>query len=401
MKAVRSVLKAGLFATALMAVSQGAYATDIILTGNLYVADYGKSVMERYKWTYDQTTNVMTSITPNGINGSTTNAYFIGDATNFPIKEGVHGTLNDLILVGGFHGSGVTNISRYRLDGSLIGSIPVDFSAFNGGNVGIGNVVVTSDGKFMFAPLESGNAVVKIDLATGAIVASFAYNGAHDVALTADGQHIFVANYANATPKVIVLDSNLTAGSRVDLITAQPSGVSGPLRPSGLSVAADGSLYIDDNTNTSGGHDSILHYNITYTAGAPTAATYDATGSYVGSATNNALHFTFGNSIGPDGNLYIADLGGGGAGGFAVSNGHVDGVYKFDTTTHTVSLVIAGKTETAGAVGASSLSAPKYLQFDSNFVTAPDADYAPEPATLAVFSLGLGALGIARRRKRA
>jgi hypothetical protein len=201
---------------------------------------------------------------------------------------------------------------------------------------------------------------------------------------------------------VIVLDSNLNSGSRIDLITAQPSGVSGPLRPSGLSVAADGSLYVDYNTNTSGSHDSILHYNITYTAGAPTAATFDSAGSYIGSATNNALHFTFGNNIGPDGNLYIADLGGGGGAGLAaVSAGHVDGIYKFDTTTHTVSLVIAGKTETAGAVGASGLSAPKYLQFDSNFVTAPDAGYAPEPATLAVFSLGVGALGVARRRKRA
>jgi len=195
------MLKAGLFATALAAVSHSAYATDVILTGNLYVTDYGKSVMERYKWTYDQTTNVMTSIIPNGINGSTTNAYFLGDATNFPVKEGVHGTLNDLILVGGFHGSGLTNISRYRLDGSLIGSIPVDFSPYNGGTVGIGNVLVTSDGKYMYAPLETAGYVVKISLATGAIVASYAYNKAHDVALTADGQHVFVANYNGTTPK--------------------------------------------------------------------------------------------------------------------------------------------------------------------------------------------------------
>jgi len=78
---------------------------DTIATGQLYVADYGKSVLDRYQYTFDETLGTITSITPNGIGGSTTNAFFLGDAISNPIKEGLQGTANDLIVVVGPHGS--------------------------------------------------------------------------------------------------------------------------------------------------------------------------------------------------------------------------------------------------------------------------------------------------------
>jgi hypothetical protein len=55
-------------------------------------------------------------------------------------------------------------------------------------------------------------------------------------------------------------------------------------------------------------------------------ANFASTKSYIGSASNNALQFTFGSNIGPDGNLYIAALGGGGNGGFNIQNGYSDGI---------------------------------------------------------------------------
>jgi hypothetical protein len=158
---------------------------DLTTTGQLYVADYGKSVLDRYQYTFDETLGAITSVSPYGIGGNTTNAYFLG-STNSPIKEGLQGTSNDLIAVVGAHGSTQTTLERFTLDGSYIGTIPVDFSAYNGGNVGVGNVAITADGKYMYAPLETANAVVRIDLTNGNIVASYSFAAVHDVAIAAN-----------------------------------------------------------------------------------------------------------------------------------------------------------------------------------------------------------------------
>ena len=363
---------------------------DVINTGMLYVADYGKSVLDRYQYTYDQTLNSITSIGPYGIGGNTTNAFFLGSST-MPIKEGIQGTSDDLITVIGSHGNTATTLERVSLSGVPLGAIPVDFSAYNGGNVGIGNVAITADGKYMYAPLETANSIVKIDLTDGAIVDSYAFTGAHDVAIAANGD-VYAADYSSGTPKVIRLNSNLVY--QQDLVTALPAGVTGTFDPTGISIAADGSIYIDNNTKT--GSDSVFHYTFTSSGGTLTAH-YDSPGSYIGNSSTYALDFTFGNNIGPDGNLYIADLGGGGSGSFSVKNGYVDGVDELNTTTDTVSQFIQGFTETGGSVGSSGLSAPKYLQFDTNFVDAPDAGLVPEPGTIA---LGLAALACFALRRR-
>lgn len=365
---------------------------DIIRTGFLFASDYGRSELDRFQYAYDQTTNQITGITPYGIGNNTSNAYFLGGGQS-PIKEGLQGTANDLIVVGGSHGSSVTNFSRYTLQGTFIGQIPVDFSAYNGGNVGIGNVVVTRDGRFVYAPLEAAGYVVKIDLSNGAIVGSVQLANVHDVALAANGT-VYAANYSNASAKVIALNANLDASSLVVLANSTPPGVSGAFRPSGLSVASDGSLYV--NENTQGGSDSILHYTLSSTGGV-LHATYDATKSYVGSPTANALEFLFGSDIGPDGRVYVAALGGGGSGNFSTRNPYVDGIYAFNPGDGTVSQAVAGYTEISGPVGASGLGAPKYLQFDTNFIPANDVA-VPEPGTIVLLASAVAGLGLWRRR---
>ena len=367
---------------------------DTIQTGYLFTSDYGLSQLDRFKYVYDQTTNKITSVTPFGIGGNTGNAYFLGGG-QAPIKEGLQGTANDLIIVGGSHGSSVTTFSRYTLEGSFIGQVPVNFSAYNGGNVGIGNVVATPDGHYIYAPLEAAGYIVKIDLSNGAIVGSVQFAGAHDVALAANGT-VYASNYSAAGASVIALNANLDANSKTVLASANPAGVSGTFRPSGLSIASDGSLYVNDNTL--GGYDSILHYTIG-TAGGKLTATYDPTKSYVGSAANNGLEFLFGNNIGPDGKIYAAALGGGGNGSFSTRNPYVDGIYAFDPTTGKVTLAAAGYTETNGPVSTTGLSAPKYLQFDTNFITANDVG-VPEPAGFAVLASGLAAFGLLRQRRK-
>jgi hypothetical protein len=381
--------------TALMMTISGQLAiADTISTGHLFVADYGKSELDRYQYTYNATTGAITAITPDGIGDSTTDAYFLGSSTS-PIKEGLQGTANDLIVVVGPHGSTQTTLQRFALDGTYIGTIPVDFSAYNGGNIGIGNVAITADGKYEYAPLETANAIVKIDLSNGNIVASYGFTAAHDVSIAANGD-VYASDYSAAGAKIIRLDSNLVF--QQNLVTAAPNGVSATFRPTGIAVASDGSIYVQNNDNTSGGSDSIFHYTFTNNAGTLTSA-FDATKSYVGSASNNALQFSFGNNIGPDGNLYIAALGGGGSGSFSIQNGYVDGVYEFDTSNESVSQFILGFTEKSGPAGASGLSAPKYLQFDTNFVDAPDAGVTPEPGTMVLLLAGLIGLSIIKRTK--
>lgn len=367
---------------------------NTIITGQLYVADYGTSVMERYQYTYDKTVGVITSITPNGIGGSTTNAYFLGGPTS-PIKEGVQGTANDMIVVVGPHGSTQTTLQRFTISGTYIGTIPVDFTPFNGGNIGIGNVAITPDGKYEYAPLETAGKIVKIDLANGNIVATADFAGAHDVAIAANGD-VYAADYNAAGAKVIRLDANLVF--KQNLVTTAPTGVTAAFRPTGLTLAADGSLYVQNNDNTLAGNDSVFHYTFTNNLGTLTA-NFDPTKSYIGSASNNALQFTFGNNLGPDGNIYIAVLGGGGSGSFNIQSGFIDGIYKFDTTNASVSRFIQGYTEKTGPLGPSTLSAPKYLQFDTNFVNAPDAG-VPEPGTSALLLAGFAGLGFLKRAKR-
>ena len=366
---------------------------DVIISGMLYVADYGKSVLDRYQYMYDQTLNTITSIGPYGIGGNTTNAFFLG-GSSMPIKEGLQGTSDDLITVIGAHGSTATTLERVSLNGTPIGAIPVDFTAYNGGNVGIGNVAITADGRYMYAPLETANAIVKIDLTNGAIVASYAFTGAHDVAIAANGD-VYAADYNAGSPKVIRLNSNLVY--QQDLVTALPAGVTGAFSPTGISVAADGSIYVDNNTKT--GSDSVFHYTFTSSAGTLTAH-YDSPGSYIGNTSTYALDFTFGNNIGPDGNLYIAALGGGGAGSFGVKNGYVDGIYELNTSNESVSQFVQGFTETGGSAGPSGLSAPKYLQFDTNFVDAPDAGLVPEPGTTALSLAAIACFGALQRVHR-
>ena len=385
--------------TALALLTGGSFLAkaDTIISGQLYVADYGKSELDRYTYTFDSTLGIITGFTPDGIGGNTTNAYFLG-GSGLPIKEGLQGTADDLIVVVGAHGSTQTTLERFTLSGTYIGTIPVDFSAINNGNVGIGNVAITPDGKYEYAPLQTANEIIKIDLSNGNIVDTYGFTGAHDLTIAPNGD-VYAANYSTAGATVIRLDSNLNF--KQNLVTTQAPGVSGNFRPSGLSIAADGSLYVQDNTQ--GSNDSVLHYTFTNSGGTLTA-NFDSAGSYIGSNSNNALQFTFGNNIGPDGNLYIAALGGGGNGSFGVPSGYVDGIYEFNTSNETVSQAIAGFTEKTGPVGASGLDAPKYLQFSSNFVTADDAGYtlAPEPGTTALLFLGfvsLAALKRSRRRK--
>ncbi len=380
----RSLLSVSLF-TSLFSLPFVAHATDF--TGFLYVSDYKAANLDRYR--YDFTGGVISNIKPAGFGGNTNSAIFITGG----IKEGVQGTRNDLIIVN----SGGSTLSRYDLNGNLIGTIAVknnDPTHTSHTLSSIGNVVVTQNGKYMYAP-ESGTGIIdKIDLSTGIIVNNIAFKGAHDLAIAADGT-IYAASYSGSdvnSAGVWSLPSDLSAKHQMITSATMSS-------PSGMSISTvDGSLYVQQNAGA--GPDGVYHFTISGT-GTATTATFKPLTSLTSSSS---LHFTFGNNIGPDGNLYIAALGG--ASGRAGNGGYTDGVYKFDTTSLGVSRVIDGGIDTGFPGGPSGLQSPKYLQFGYNFVPAddPGAPGVPEPSGVLA---GLGFLGMVgggilrtRRRRR-
>jgi len=384
-----SFLTCGLF-VGILSLSLSAQAAGDF-TGYLYVSDYGSQFLDRFSYDYHSATNSISNILPAGYGGDTTNAAFIADN----IQSGFQGTGNDIIVVI----NNGASLARYDLDGNLIGTINVtnpDNSphTFNS----IGSIVITQDGKFLYAPDAGNNAINKIDLATGKIVNSTAFTGAHDLAINPTTGTIYASAYNSADPGsmgVWALPSDLSA--KTQLITT----AGGLTSPTGITMAADGSLYIQQNVHTNspdvaGGPDGVYHY--TLSNGNPNAtANFDAAHSLTSSTS---LHSTFGNSIGPDGNIYIAALGGGsGSGG---NSGYTDGIYRFDPTALTVSNFIAGKIEGLTSFGLGGMVAPKYLQFGGNFVPAVDAGVTPEPSSVLMALSFLGVLGgrMLRTRRR-
>lgn len=379
-KALLNALCCGLFAVVLAGDVQAQ--TDF-----LYITDYGGGNLDRYSFNYNSLTHTISGLTPDGLNGSTTNAVFIAGG----IKEGIQGTHNDIIVVA----TGGNSLVRYDLNGHVIGAIPILTSGGSPYTLnGVGNVIITPDGKFMYVPEATAGKIDKIDMLTGKIVTSVNFAGAHDILLGPDGT-LYAAAYTGSnsgSSGVWTFDSNL--GSKTQLIA---SGNNGLTAPTGLSMKGS-VLYVNQNVAPTSAN-SVYEYSIGSAGPLHTA-------TFLNHFSSANLQFIFGSDFGPDGNLYIASLGG--ASG-RNDPGHTDGVYEFNTTTDVTSLFIAGEPGTSvnanGPAGPSGLYSPKYLQFGTNFISANDpgapAIHTPEPGTVALFcSFAVAGAGWRRRRKR-
>lgn len=397
-----------------MIFNQPARAQDT--TGYLYVTDYGRKNLERYQYTFDFATGkLLTGFTPAGnpIYAGTSDAAVLVSGN---IKEGLQGTKTDLIIV---QGDG-SSVGRYTLDGVKIGDIRL--SGFPPGKSSlqtVGNFAITKDGKYLYAPDEGAGYIYKVNLATGHIDHYVAYAGAHDVAIANDGT-IFAAAYRGAQ-QIVTFDANLTAASQ-RVIVANVS------HPTGLSLTPDGSgLYVNSLAPTSSasttiktGPDSVNYYRLSGSGNAITATLVPSN-----SITSSLLKFSFGNAIAPDGSVFTAELG-----NVFNAPSYTGGVYrvdptapaapsgtvvKFDPTKGTmpnVTLAVAGSTTNRNGVvigpyGDGGLSAPKYVQFNNNFIDAPDAGFipdgfsVPEPGEVTGV-VGLAVLGVgymSQRRK--
>ncbi len=71
-------IEVGALAVAMAALSPAGARADIVQTGYLFTSGYGRSELDRFLYNYNQTTNRLTGVTPYGMGGNTSSAYFLG-----------------------------------------------------------------------------------------------------------------------------------------------------------------------------------------------------------------------------------------------------------------------------------------------------------------------------------
>jgi len=365
-------------------------------TDDIYITDYGSGNLLRYSFTYSDGT--ISNFTPDGAPDNLSNPAKSAVLIAGSIKEGIQGTHNDIIVVGGQRGDSATVLTRYTLTGNVIGEIPLTKLV---GGLWVtytmnetGNCIITPDGKYMYAPEQGGSVIDKIDLATGHVIGQASFSGVHDVVLSADGTTLYAAAYSSGGGiKAFSTADFVNGGYSGSVTTVIADGNNGLSRPSGLTISGNTLLI---NQNESGGTaNGVYEYTINS----------DLSLTYKSSVTSSALNFIFGSSIGPDGNLYIAALGDA-AGNDSTS--YVDGIYEYNTTTGTVNTVAVLPGEpgdasgSSGPYGTGGFYSPKYLEFGIDFAPSSDAGYTPEPGTVALlFASGLVSVaGLRRRRTR-
>jgi hypothetical protein len=309
------------------------------------------------------------------------------------------GTSDDLIVV---EGTGST-IGRYMLNGTKIADIAVTgFPAGITGFGSIGNVAITTNGQYMYAPDESKGYIYEINLSTGKIVNYVQMTNVHDIAIDSNGT-IYAGAYQSSqginiyTPNLTFVKQLVTTGT-----LSNSTGITLQTNSSGQTTG----LYVmshptagSGSTTTAQGPDKVYNFAISGALGttSETATLVSPTPSYL------SLKFSFGDAVGPDGNLYSAELG---ANGYGNTN-YTGGIYEYNTTTDAVTLAVQGYTEGTDSLGSGAtgenggLNIPKYLEFSTSFITAPDAGLVPEPGNMAMLAgIVLSGTGFLVRRKR-
>lgn len=356
------------------------------VTGYLYVSDYGAQQLDRFSYSFDTVSHAISNWQPAGQTSGS--AVFITDSGGGGVKEGLQGTANDIIVVA----TGGYSLDRYRLDGTYYGTINITDSGGSPHTLSsVGNVAITKDGRYMYAPESGAGVIDKIDMATGKIVANISFAGAHDVLILPDGSLLAGAWTGADTGSQGIWHITSDLSSKTQVIAAGDNGLG---NPTGLSLSGN-NLYIQSITGPGPTSAStVFKYTLDPT-------TYAAT--FAAKTTSSLLQFDFGTDIGPDGNLYISGLGGGQShADFGAPNGYTNGVYEFNTSNSTVSLTEGGYVVGTGAASDGFYS-PKYLQFGYNFISADDpGGPTPEPGSVALFGglIASSAAVMLKRRRR-
>lgn len=382
-----------------------------VTTTNLYVADYGKgnggagSDLLQYTATLVGGQEVLTQVLP---------TLTILPPAGGAITEGINGTANDIITLVKTSG-GSYELARYNDNGT--------FNSYIGGGAttfaSAGSFIVSNDASTVYVADQNGGVggkgeLYEVSLATGLVENKVALASVHDVAILPNGNVVAedlnsgsslsgIVEYNSSLGTVGTLDTSTTPGSTgTSLIVQGTTGEAEPASTPGnlqghnqYGYAVDnvaGSPYLGDLFTTSDDR-SGGPGNATGTSG--TLYAFTQAGVYVASWTpspvvgTNLNVGTFGISFGPDGNLYFANLG-----GVVLGDNAGNQVSEFNVSTATFSTYINGNT--SGLVNvATGLSAPKYLNWQTDFSPGNDPGYTtPEPSGAVTSGIGIVILGL-------
>jgi len=297
----------------------------------MYVTDYGNMHLNggtqnllRYSFTATTVGGVTTMGAP------TADPYPGMSGANFMSGlEGITGTADSVLA------ATTTGLVRYSAISGTSSTINVTLSG--SAYTFSGAAGMATDGTYLYVAEETNGKVDKIQLSTGAIVGQFTMSGAHDIAIAPDGL-LYVAGYSSTHGILVLNPTTMAQVGSVAFIANGADGTGTISRPTGLSftgTATSYTLYAESNVlaqNT----DKIGIFTITNATGNTSGTPVLGTTTF---KTPGDLSFTFGNAIGPDGNLYIADLGDGSG---TSMQGVTDGVYEYNVTSATTGIYLAG-----------------------------------------------------------
>lgn len=392
------------FAT--VAVLSVAAATPVFATSttNFFAADYGSKDLLEYSASIVGGQEVLTHATPIAT---------FSPPSGGSITEGVSGTLNTVLTIDQTS-SGSYEIARYSNSGTFINYVGGGSTTFKG----VGSFAVTNDAQTMYVADQSGNELYEVSLKTGAELNKVSLNQVHDVAILKSGQVIaedLGGGIEEYNPDLSGATNLIAIGAQG---AAEPSSGAGNLQGNnqyGFAIDPSGNIWtVTDNRSTGAplqiNDESGTVYEFSSTGQflnswtlTNISGTLAMQHDYVNNSTNlpnidNAANNpyavgTFGISFGPDGNLYLADIGGVVLGDNPAT-GDINGgnnVGEFNTTTDQFSVFIQG--DTSGTIDASTgLSAPKYVNWQSDFAPNPDPG-VPEPSGVVTATTFAGLLG--------
>lgn len=343
----------------------------------LYVGDYGSGVLHRF----DASSAALAA--PQGKLPNSPNNVDPFIAANYRVTEGVHGTANTLLVTTNVNGVG-PRLARFRRDtGAFINYVGAKTYS------GIGGIAITNDAKYVYIPDEAGNTLYRVNTFDGSIAASVGLTGVHDVVISPDGTYILAAGYAHTAGYTVggtaysVLKFNADLTGETGFIKLNDAATGNLTNATGMSFAADGSLFVGNNKRSTSVDSSIFHFN--------------GNGSYINKVSDPKLDGIFGVDYGPDGNIYASGL----ASAYGAPTSF-DCVVKYNLTYKTNNVLDIYNPSAVSAYLLGNQAVSKYLKFDTNFAPTNDP-FTPEPGTIGLLSaltVSGASLGL-RRRKRA
>jgi len=332
-------------------------------TGYLYVTDYGSGDLDRFQYTLSGG-----AITGWATAGATAgSATWITGGSADPISQGIALTTTDIIVAQN------GTLQTYSYAGASLGAIPGSFTDAT-------DIAVDKTATYVYVALNSGT-LEKVLISTGAVVDTVSLGNAHDVIVLPDGT--ILASGRTGSTGIVHYTANLVQIGSAALIANASATFAGQTLtdPTGMSYdSVHGILYVQQ-TLENGATGPVLAYQLNSTF---TSATFVSSKSL--ETTDNAD--TFGTDIGPDGNLYMANLGSGKTDGptLTVPTDYVNGVYLYTSGTSTTLVSsLAGYNNTgAGTTPSDNFQSPSYLEFDINVNSANEG--TPEPGSLALLS---------------